>query len=69
MTKNTTLLIKEYLLIVFIIYNSAFTTIIKGAPSSLRQFLATESPLKVMKIPFYFTLKTRLILKIFKFLS
>ena len=69
MTKITTLLIKEYLLIVFIIYNSAFTTIIKGAPSSLRQFLATESPLKVMKSPFYFTLKTRLILKIFKFLS
>ena len=69
MTKITTLLIKEYLLIVFIIYNSAFTTIIKGAPSSLRQFLATESPLKVMKSHFYFTLKTRLILKIFKFLS
>ena len=30
---------------------------IKGALSRLRQFLATESPLKMMKNTFYFTLK------------
>ena len=42
---------------------------IKGAHSGLRQFLATESPLKVMKIVFYFTLKALFALKIFKFLS
>ena len=35
----------------------------------LSQFQATESPLKLMESPFYFTLKTLLILKIFKFLS
>ena len=28
---------------------------IKGALSSVRQFLATESPLKMMKSPFYFS--------------
>ena len=42
---------------------------IKGALSSLRKFLRTESPLKMMKNAFYFTLKARLVLKIFKFLS
>ena len=41
----------------------------KGALSSLRQSLATETPLKIMKNTFYFTLKALLILKIFKFLS
>ena len=40
-----------------------------GALSGLRQFLATESPLKVMKNVFYFALKTLYILKIFTFLS
>ena len=30
---------------------------IKGTHSGLRQFLDTESPLKMMKNPFYFTLK------------
>ena len=40
---------------------------IKGALSDLRQFLATESPLKRMKNAFYFTLKALLALKIFKF--
>ena len=40
----------------------------KGALSSLRQFLATENPLK-MKNAFYFTLKALFVLKIFKFLS
>ena len=43
----------------------------KDALSGLRQFLATESPLKMMKNAFYFTLKTLFVLalKIFKFLS
>ena len=33
------------------------------------QFLANESPLKIMKNAFYFTSKTLFVLKIFKFLS
>ena len=41
----------------------------KGAPSGLRQFLATESPLKMMKNTFSFTSRALLVLKIFKFLS
>ena len=41
----------------------------KDALSSLRQFLATESPLKMMKKAFYFTLKALFFLQIFKFLS
>ena len=32
-------------------------SVLKGALSGLRQFLATESPLKIMKNTFYFTLK------------
>ena len=40
-----------------------------GALSSLRQSSATESPLKIMKNAFYFTLKAPLVLNIFKFLS
>ena len=42
---------------------------LKGALSSLRQFLATESPLKITKNAFYFTLKALFILQIFDFLS
>ena len=42
---------------------------IKGALSGLRQFLTTESPLKVMKNAFYSTSKALFVLKIFKFLS
>ena len=41
----------------------------KGTLSGLRQFLATESPLKMMKNAFYFTSKALFILKIFKFSS
>ena len=41
----------------------------KDALSGLRKFLATESPLKMMKNAFYFTSKTLFVLKIFKFLS
>ena len=35
----------------------------------MRQFLIPESPLKMMKNAFYFTLKALFVLKIFKFLS
>ena len=42
---------------------------LKGALLGLRQFLATESPLKMTKNAFYFTLNALLVLKIFKFLS
>ena len=41
---------------------------LKGALSALRKFLAIESPLKMMKNVFYFSLKALFILKIFKFL-
>ena len=41
----------------------------KGALSDLRQFLATEIPLKMIKSAFYFTSKALSVLKIFKFLS
>ena len=40
---------------------------IKGTLSGLRQFLATEKPLKMMKKAFYFTLKALFVLKIFTF--
>ena len=42
---------------------------LKGAPSGLRQILATESAFKMMNNAFYFTSKAFLLLKIFKFLS
>ena len=42
---------------------------IKGALPGLIKFLAAESPLKMMKNTFYFTLKALFILKIFKLLS
>ena len=41
---------------------------LKAAFSGLRQLLATESPLKIIKSAFYITLKALFILKIFKFL-
>ena len=41
----------------------------KGALSGLKQILAIESPLKMMKNAFYFTSKALFVLKIFKFLS
>ena len=40
--------------------------VFKGPLSGLRQFLAIESPLKMMKNAFYFTSKALLVLKIFK---
>ena len=53
------------------IFDDAETSksILKGAFSGLRQFLTFESPLKMMKNAFYFTLKARFVLKIFKLLS
>ena len=42
--------------------------LLKGAPESETIFV-TESPLKMMKNAFYFTLKAFPVLKIFRFLS
>ena len=42
--------------------------IFKNALSGFRQFLATESPLKMMENAFYFTLKALFVLKIFNFI-
>ena len=42
---------------------------IKGALSGQKQFLANESPLKMIKNPFYFISKAHFVLKIFKLLS
>ena len=41
----------------------------KGALSGLRQHLASEIPLKMMKNAFYFILNALFVLKIFKLLS
>ena len=46
-----------------------YEVLLKSALSGLRQVLATESPLKIMKNDFYFTLKVLFVLKIFKFSS
>ena len=46
-----------------------FSVSIKSALWGLRQFLAIESPLEMMKKKFYFILKPPVVLKIFKFLS
>ena len=43
--------------------------IIKGLFSGLRQFLATESPVKMMKNTFYFLLQVLFVFNIFKILS
>ena len=42
---------------------------VKGALSGLRQFLAIESPLKMMKNAFCFISKVLFVLRIFKYLS
>ena len=44
-------------------------TYVKGTLLGLRQFLITESHLKMKKNAFYFTLKAFFVLKIFNFLS
>ena len=46
-----------------------FASTLICALSDLRQFLAIESPLKMMKNAFYFSSNTLFVLKIFKFLS
>ena len=46
-----------------------FSPCLKGALSGLRQFLATENPLKIMKNALYFSLKALSVLNIFKLLS
>ena len=51
------------------IYCLAKLPVLKGALSGLRQFFATESPLKTMKNAFYFTSKALFVLKIYRFLS
>ena len=43
--------------------------LIKGTLSGMIQFLATESPLKMMENVFYFISKARFVFKMFKFLS
>ena len=50
-------------------FRSSIHEKVKGALSALRQFLAVESPLKLMKKAFYFTSNALFVLKIFKFLS
>ena len=42
---------------------------LKDALSCLRQFLASESSLKMTNNAFYFTLKALFVLKIFKFIA
>ena len=44
-------------------------SLFKGALSGLKQFMAVESCLKMMKNVFYFILKALFVLKRFKFLS
>ena len=44
-----------------------FMVVFTGALPGLRQFLAIESPLKMMENAFYFTAKALSVLKIFKF--
>ena len=41
---------------------------LKDVLSGLRQFLATESPLRMVKNAFYLTLKALFVIKIFTFL-
>ena len=67
--KNTAIWLAEHILAHVSVTNT-FTNIgIKGALSGLRQFLTTESPLKMMKNAFYFTSNALCVLKMFKFLS
>ena len=42
---------------------------VRDALSSLRQFVPTGNPSKVMKNDFYFALKTLFVLKVFNFFS
>ena len=52
------------------IYHTTFGTVLfSDALSGLRQIFATESPLKMIKNAFCFTLKALVVLKVSKFLS
>ena len=46
----------------------AFLLLTKGALSGLREYLANENSLKIIKNAFDFTLKALSVLKLFKFL-
>ena len=50
-------------------FSNKVKSLVKGTISGLRQFLATESPLKIMKNTFDFTLKAFFVLEIFQFRS
>ena len=52
-----------------LIFGIHYIATLKGAIQVLGQFLITGSTSKIMKNAFYFTLKARFVLKIFKFLS
>ena len=53
---------------IFKVY-SFFLFLLKGTLSGLTQFSANQSPLKMTKNVFYFTLKAFFVVKIIKFLS
>ena len=55
--------------LIIVSVNHSASNDFKGALSGLRQFLATERPLKMLKNAFYFTSESLFVLKIFKFLS
>ena len=67
--------IRIFLLYLYLCVQRAFghpfadTNMLKGPLSGLKQFLVTESPLKIMKNAFYFILKALFVLKIDMFLS
>ena len=60
---------KELLYKYFNEEDAMIAVLFKGAFSGLRQFFATENPLKLMKNAFNFTSEALFDLKIFKFLS
>ena len=55
----------HYFLLLHKIIITILSSQVTGALSGLREFLATESPLKIIKIAFYFTSKVLSVLKIF----
>ena len=72
LNKVTSLQVKTFKVITFLInvkVTNQLVKIFKGGLSGLRQSLATEIRLKIMKNTFYFILKVLFVLKIFKFSS
>ena len=59
----------KWLINVFKCFLEDINNLLKGALSGLRRFLATESPLNMMKTFFCFISKALFVLKIFKFFS